>query len=218
MSKYKVILLDFDGTTACTIPAIYHAASKMLENRGYKVDKQVVYDNFGLALPFAFRCFAGDDTIDDATIEQMTIEYNNIYKEEGEQLIELFDGVVKTLDSLTKAGIKIVIASNNIRPVLDRLTANLGIAKYIDDIVSVEDVENVKPAPDIALEALRRYNISGEEALVVGDSTFDMDMGREAGCHLCGVTYGSHSPEMLRNTGARYIIEHFSELEKIVLE
>lgn len=218
MSNYKVIMLDFDGTTACTVPAIYHAAKRMLNMHGYEVEKEVVYKNFGLALPFAFRCFAGDDSIDDATIEQMIAEYNNIYKEEGEQLIELFDGVVETLDKLKKAGIKIVIASNNIRPVLDRLTANLGIAKYIDDIVSVEDVENVKPAPDIALEALRRYNISGEEALVVGDSTFDMDMGREAGCHLCGVTYGSHTPEMLCDKGARYIIEHFSELEKIVLE
>ncbi len=210
-------MLDFDGTTACTVPAIYHAAHKMLGLHGYEVEKEVVYKNFGLALPFAFRCFSGDDSIDDATIEEMTAQYNNIYKEEGEQLIELFDGVVETLDRLKKAGIKIVIASNNVQPVLRRLTTNLGIAEYIDDIVAVEDVENVKPAPDIALEVLRRCNIKGEEALVVGDSTFDMDMGREAGCHLCGVTYGSHTPEMLRETGARYIIDHFSELEKIVL-
>lgn len=215
--NYKVVMLDFDGTTACTVPAIFHAAKRMLGLHGYEVEKDVVYKNFGLALPFAFRCFSGDETIDDATIEQMTTEYNNIYKEEAEGLIELFDGVVATLDHLKRAGVKIVIASNNVQPVLRRLTANLGIAQYIDDIVAVEDVENVKPAPDIALEVLRRCNISGEEALVVGDSTFDMDMGREAGCHLCGVTYGSHTPEMLREKGARYIIDNFSELEKIVL-
>lgn len=210
-------MLDFDGTTACTVPAIYHAAKRMLQLHGYEVDKDVVYKNFGLALPFAFRCFAGDESIDDKTIEQMIVEYNNIYREEAEPLIELFEGVPETLDTLKKAGVKIVIASNNVQPVLRRLTANLGIADYIDDIVAVEDVENVKPAPDIALEVLRRCNIKGEEALVVGDSTFDMDMGREAGCHLCGVTYGSHTPEMLRGTGARYIIENFSDLLKIVL-
>ena len=215
--NYKVLMLDFDGTTACTVPAIFHAAKRMLGLHGYEVEKDVVYKNFGLALPFAFRCFSGDETIDDATIEQMTTEYNNIYKEEAEGLIELFDGVVATLDRLKMAGVKIVIASNNVQPVLRRLTANLGIAQYIDDIVPGEDVENVKPAPDIALEVLRRCKISGEEALVVGDSTFDMDMGREAGCHLCGVTYGSHTPEMLREKGERYIIDNFSELEKIVL-
>ena len=217
MTNYKVVMLDFDGTTACTVPAIYHAAQKMLGNHGYKVDKEVVYKNFALALPFAFRCFSGDDTIDDATIEQMIVEYNNIYREESEKLVELFDGVTNTLDHLTKAGVKVVITSNNVKPVLRRLTTNLGIAEYIDDIVSVEDVENVKPAPDIALEVLRRYNISGKEALVVGDATLDMDMGREAGCDLCGVSFGSHSPEMLRKRGARYIIDHFSELKNIVL-
>ena len=215
--NYKVVMLDFDGTTACTVPAIYHAAKRMLGLHGYEVEKEVVYKNFALALPFAFRCFSGDESIDDATIEQMIVEYNTIYKEESEKLVELFDGVVETLDHLTKAGVKVVITSNNVKPVLRRLTTNLGIAKYIDDIVSVEDVENVKPAPDIALEVLRRYNISGEESLVVGDATLDMDMGREAGCHLCGVSFGSHTPEMLRERGARYIIDHFSEIEKIVL-
>ena len=215
--NYRVVALDFDGTTACTVPAIYHAAGKMLEKRGYKVDKEVVYKNFGLALPAAFRCFAGNEGIDDATIEEMIAEYNTIYREKSEQLIELFDGVAETLDHLKIAGVKIAIASNNIHPVIDRLTTNLGIAKYIDDVVSVEDVECVKPAPDIAIEVIRRFGVRADEVLVVGDSTFDMDMGREAGCHLCGVTYGSHSPEMLCEKGARYIIEHFAELEKIVL-
>lgn len=215
--NYKVVMLDFDGTTACTVPAIYHAAKRMLGLHGYEVEKEVVYKNFALALPFAFRCFSGDESIDDATIEQMIVEYNTIYREESEKLVELFDGVVETLDHLTKAGVKVVITSNNVKPVLRRLTTNLGIAEYIDDIVSVEDVENVKPAPDIALEVLRRYNISGEESLVVGDATLDMDMGREAGCHLCGVSFGSHTPEMLRERGARYIVDHFSEIEKIVL-
>jgi HAD superfamily hydrolase (TIGR01509 family) len=217
MTKYKVVMLDFDGTTACTVPAIYHAAKRMLGLHGYEVDKEVVYKNFALALPFAFRCFSGDDSIDDDTIEQMIAEYNHIYKEEAEVLIELFDGVTETLDRLHKAGVKIVITSNNVQPVLRRLTTNLNIAQYIDDIVSVEDVVNVKPAPDIALEVLRRCNIDGREALVVGDAALDMDIGLEAGCDLCGVSFGSHTPEILRERGAKYIIDHFSEIEKIVL-
>ena len=99
--NYKVVMLDFDGTTACTVPAIYHAAKRMLGLHGYEVEKEVVYKNFALALPFAFRCFSGDESIDDATIEQMIVEYNTIYKEESEKLVELFDGVVETLDHLT---------------------------------------------------------------------------------------------------------------------
>lgn len=217
MSRYKVIMLDFDGTTACTVHAIYHAAKKMLNHYGYEVDKEVVYKNFGLALPYSFFCFAGVEGFEEEQLREMTAYYNTIYKEEAEKLIELFEGVTTTLDALKAAGVKVVIASNNVHPVLERQLAMLGIRHYIDDIVAVEDVENVKPAPDIALEVLRRCGIKAEEALVVGDSTYDMDMGREAGCDLCGVSYGGHTPEMLREKGAHYIIDHFAELLKIVL-
>ena len=210
-------MLDFDGTTACTVHAIYHAAKRMLNEYGYEIEKDVVYKNFGLALPYSFYCFAGVESFDEATSQQMIVDYNRIYQAEAEQLIELFDGVAETLDTLKKAGVKIVIASNNVHPVLERQLANLGIRQYIDDIVAVEDVENVKPAPDIALEVLRRCNIKADEAIVVGDSTYDMDMGREAGCDLCGVSYGGHTPEMLREKGAKHIIDNFSELVKIVL-
>ena len=189
----------------------------MLNEYGYEVEKDIVYKNFGLALPYSFYCFAGVESFDEETSKNMIADYNRIYREEAEQLIELFDGVADTLDTLKKAGIKIVIASNNVHPVLERQLSNLGIRHYIDDIVAVEDVENVKPAPDIALEVLRRCNIKPEEAIVVGDSTYDMDMGREAGCDLCGVSYGGHTPEMLRGRGAKYIADHFSDLLKIAL-
>ncbi len=215
--NYKVVMLDFDGTLAHTIPAILHASEKMLNMHGYEIDPVQVERNFGLALPEAFRCFANDDNIDDKTMEQMVVEFNTIYRNECEPLIELFDGVAETLAALKRAGVILLISSNNIREVLERLTSQLGIAKYFDGIICADDVVNTKPSPDIALLALERYNIKGSEALVVGDSTYDMDMGRKAGCDLCGVSFGSHTPEMLREKGAKYVIDHYSELQKIVL-
>ena len=217
MANYKIVMLDFDGTIARTIPAILHASEKMLNMHGYEIDPVQVERNFGLALPEAFRCFANDPTIDDETIEQMIVEFNDIYKRECEPLIELFDGVAEALDTMKRAGVTLLIASNNIRSVLERLTTRLNIAQYFDGIICADDVVNTKPSPDIALLALERYGVKGNEALVVGDSTYDMDMGREAGCDLCGVSFGSHTPEMLRGKGAHYTIDHYSELEKIVL-
>ena len=176
MANYKVVMLDFDGTIARTIPAILHASEKMLNMHGYGIDPVQVERNFGLALPEAFRCFANDPTIDDETVEQMIVEFNDIYRCECEPLIELFDGVSKTLDTLKREGVTLLIASNNIREVLERLTARLNIAQYFDGIICADDVVNTKPSPDIALLALERYNVKGKEALVVGDSTYDMDM------------------------------------------
>ena len=68
MANYKVVMLDFDGTIARTIPAILHASEKMLNMHGYTIDPVQVERNFGLALPEAFRCFANDPNIDDRTM------------------------------------------------------------------------------------------------------------------------------------------------------
>ena len=74
MANYKVIMLDFDGTTACTVHAIYHAAKRMLNEYGYEVEKDVVYKNFGLALPHSFYCFAGVESFDEATSKEMLLQ------------------------------------------------------------------------------------------------------------------------------------------------
>lgn len=216
MSRFKILLIDFDGTIAFTLPAIYYTAHKMLLKYGYDIQRQRVYDNFSLAMADSFRCYAGVD-FDDATTDRMIEEYTDIYEREGRELVELFPNVESALSRLKSADIKIVITSNNVHRILRQMVVKLGIDKYIDDIVCVEDVQNIKPAPDIALEALRRFGYSGNEALVVGDASLDMDMGREAGCHLCGVTFGSHSTTTLREHGAEYIIDSFDELCNIAL-
>ena len=52
---------------------------------------------------------------------------------------------------------------------------------------------------------MRRHGISAEATTVVGDTSFDIEMGRRAGCHTIGVTWGNHSEQMLRQAGAEEI-------------
>ena len=124
---------------------------------------------------------------DPEVIEQLTAAYNVIYNREGLDMINLFD------------------------------VTRLGLMPYLDCIIGVECVEHGKPAPDIAIEALRRTGVAADEAIAVGDSFFDICMGRDAGCHTCGVTYGADTAETLTKYGAEWIINSFAELEKIVL-
>jgi phosphoglycolate phosphatase-like HAD superfamily hydrolase len=55
-----------------------------------------------------------------------------------------------------------------------------------------------------------------EEALVVGDANYDILMGRAAGCRTCGVTYGNQSAADLREAGADYLINDFSEIISLI--
>ena len=83
-------------------------------------------------------------------------------------------------------------------------------------VVSANDVQHHKPHPEPVQTILKRMELSPEEALVVGDASYDILMGRAAGCRTCGVTYGNQSAEELRKAGADYLIGDFAELLNIL--
>lgn len=215
MSKIKLVMLDFDGTTADTTPSILYCADKVCQSEGYTLDRELLARNTGYTTEEAFRFLTGSN--DEELIERLSAKYRDMYISEGLNMITLFDGVLETMERLHAQGVKFSIATNNITPIIDYSVKRLGMAPFLDNIVCLDNVAEGKPAPDIALESMRLAGCSVEESIVVGDSTFDMGMGRNAGCRCCGVTYGSHDRQTLFNDGATWVIDSFRELEKIVL-
>ena len=136
-----------------------------------------------------------------------------------ENCISLLTGITdpEYIKRLHAQGIKFSITSNNIVPAISYVVNRLGLMPYLDNIIGIDCVERGKPEADIAIESMRRAGVSPEEAVAVGDSTFDMMMGRGAGCHCCGVSYGCDTPKDLVDNGAEWVIDSFCELEKIVL-
>jgi phosphoglycolate phosphatase len=215
MGKIKLVMLDFDGTIADSFASVISCAGKMCKDAGIPFDKSVIENNMGCTTESCISLISGSS--DPEVIERLTAAYNVIYRREGLDMIELFDGVLDTVKSLHQKGVKFAITSNNVVPAISYVVERLGLMPYLDCIVGVECVEHGKPEPDIAFEALRRTGVSPDEAVAVGDSVFDMSMGRGAGCHCCGVSYGCDSVETLTKIGAEWVIDSFSELEKIVL-
>lgn len=215
MSNIKFVMLDFDGTTADTTPSILYCADKVCQAEGYTLDRELLARNTGFTTEAAFEFVTGNS--DPVFINRVSDMYRELYNTEGLDMITLFDGVLETMERLHSKGIKFAVTTNNVSEVIEAMTKRLGMDKYLDNIVCLDNVENGKPAPDIAIESMRRAGCTPEESIVVGDSTFDMGMGVNAGCRCCGVTYGSHDRQTLFNSGASWVIDDFRELEKIVL-
>jgi phosphoglycolate phosphatase len=215
MSNIKFVMLDFDGTTANTTPSIIHCSEKVCQAEGYTLDRELLARNTGFTTEAAFEFVTGNS--DPVFIARVSDMYRELYNTEGLDMITLFDGVLETMERLYSKGIKFAVTTNNVSEVIEAMTKRLGMDKYLDNIVCLDNVENGKPAPDIAIESMRRAGCTPEESIVVGDSTFDMGMGKNAGCRCCGVTYGSHDSQTLLGAGASWVIDDFRELEKIVL-
>ncbi|MBO7249076.1 MAG: HAD-IA family hydrolase, partial [Bacteroidales bacterium] len=77
-------------------------------------------------------------------------------------------------------------------------------------ILGAGDVENGKPHPEAIFKTLDKYGFTPDQAIMVGDTIFDIQMGINAGTKTCGVTYGNGSRESL--SPADWLIDDFSEL------
>ena len=83
-------------------------------------------------------------------------------------------------------------------------------------ILKTSDDGPGKPNPHILLQALDETGISAQNALMIGDTVYDMQAGQRAGCHTCGVTWGYHSEQDLRLKGANQIIHTYPELIQLL--
>ena len=126
--------------------------------------------------------------------------------------VTLFPGVRETLENLHRAGHTLAIATGRGHVSAENFCRDMGILPLLSDIVADEDVVNKKPHAEPVLVLLNRHGAKREDALVVGDTDYDIRMGKAAGVKTCGVTYGNHSRERLSAAGADFIIDDFREL------
>ena len=106
----------------------------------------------------------------------------------------------------------LAIATSRGRESLVNLLESHGIRQYFSVLGTVECAPVPKPAPDTVFYVLDRLGARAEESVVIGDTAFDIEMGRRAGCRTCGVTYGNHDRVRLEAAEADWIIDSIKEL------
>jgi len=123
----------------------------------------------------------------------------------------LFDGVETGLQTLEEAGAMLAVATGKSRAGLDRVFAEIDIRKYFVTSRCADETRS-KPHPQMLHEILDFTAIDPQKAIMVGDTTYDMDMAAGAGMAGLGVGYGVHSEAMLRESKAQEVVHSFADL------
>ena len=210
----RTLILDFDGTIGDTSTLIVKTLADTLEALGFPPRTQAEYvSTIALPLPLAFQQLGV--TPEDSL--QCTDHYVNVQFPKNKSLVPVlpFPGVVDTLREIHRQGITLTIATNRRAPSLIELLKAMDIYTLFSYIVTVVDVPNPKPAGDMALHILRQTSSQPLDTMVVGDTSLDILMGKNARCRTCGVTYGNGSRESLMEAGADCLIDQFHELIKL---
>lgn len=209
-----MLLLDFDGTLANTAPGIIRTMRATFDAHTLaQPTNEAICATIGLPLIDSIERLAGI-TRQQATEASTT--YHRLFDEVGVKGITLFPGVKETLHGLHSSGIRTAIVTSRGHKSTASLCKSLGIHDAIDAIAAVEDVGHAKPHPEGVLKMLTLFSAAAEESLVVGDTTFDIGMGKNAGCRTCGVSYGNHTTGQLREAGADFIVESFNCISNII--
>jgi len=116
--------------------------------------------------------------------------------------VRAFEGAGELVERAHRHGLKIVLASSAKKEELDHYVDLLDIADLLDATTSIDDVEASKPEPDIFGVALGRIGVAPSDAIVVGDTTYDVEAAESAGIRAIGLTSGPFDERELKDAGA----------------
>ena len=166
----------------------------------------------GLSLPQAMRHLSPDLT--QAQNDALVAAYKATFKSkrEGGQFAPLYAGIDDMLDQLARDDdLLLGVATGNSRRGLDAVVEGHGLtSKFVTK--QVADNHPSKPHPSMLLAALSETGVKAENAVMIGDTTFDMEMGVAAGMRCIGVSWGYHTAERLSDAGAGWIVNEAAEL------
>lgn len=211
----KLIILDFDGTLADTRQLIIETMQQTIQVLGLTpcTDEQCA-SMIGLPLKQAFTDLI---PMSDEMGDHCVNTYRRIFSENNATyVIPTFPNVIDTLIRLSSEGYILTIASSRSRKSLLDFVHTMHLEEIFSYILGADDVIHAKPHPEPVLRTLEVFGCSPEEALVVGDTKYDIEMGCRAGTRTCAVTYGNGSLQELKEAGADFMVDDFKDIAFIV--
>jgi phosphoglycolate phosphatase len=213
--RFRLIVFDWDGTladsTVLIAAAIREACAAVGRERPSLADARYV---IGLGLADALAHVAPGLSGD----EQRTLatHYRRHYLD-GEPSVPLFVGASALLADLDAAGFLLGVATGKTRAGLDRAMAAHGLAGRFH-ATRCADEGFPKPHPDMLLALMDRLAVAPRDTLMIGDTTHDLDLARNAGAHAVAVAYGAHDADGLASRKPLAMVRSVDELRRWLAE
>lgn len=192
--RYELIVFDWDGTlmdSAAAIVAAIQAACRDLaiEPPSDERARHII----GLGLHDALRGVLPD--LDPARYPEVANRYRHHYLACDHEL-ELFAGAFEMIEALGEAGFMLAVATGKSRPGLLRALAGSGLERFFHATRCADECHS-KPHPQMLLELMDEFAVAPERTLMIGDTTHDLLMAKNAGVPALAVAYGAHPREVL---------------------
>lgn len=210
----RLIIFDCDGTLIDSQHLIVAAMNQAFENADLAPpSRESILGIVGLSLPVAIGHLTQGDNND--TILSIAKNYSEAFGElrKNPELEEpMYDGALDAIRDLAERDdIALGIATGKSRRGVDRMLKRFDLMSHFVTIQTA-DVALSKPHPDMIERAIAETGASSADTVMIGDTTFDMEMARNAGVKAIGVSWGYHPVDDLKYEGVHDIAENFPQL------
>ena len=215
----KLCIFDLDGTVLDTIHTIAYYANEALKKNGIEVIDEEKYKHLagrGIAnlvrgmLEFR-NCYS------EALYKKVFYDYDTAYNADVLYKTKIFHGLKEELDQLKAAGIKLAVVSNKPDFAARAVAEAVYGEGYFDFVTGQVPGGPLKPDPASVLSVMESFGTVREECLYVGDTSTDMQTGKNAGMFTVGVLWGFRGREELLENGADLLVEKPQEFSDFVM-
>jgi phosphoglycolate phosphatase len=214
----KLVIFDFDGTLVDSRRLITESNRVVFGQFGFAPpSEEASFSLVGMSLELVLLRLAGPD----APVEKMLAAYQRLVpllRADAAYAEVPFDGAAALLAALSKhkdvhLGIATGHVSQTIAPALERL----GWRSHFSTVQTTDKAPS-KPHPEMLFQALSETNVEATDAIMIGDTAFDIEMARAAGVPSVAVSWGYHRHDRLRGAGASRVVDDMKELSDYLFE
>lgn len=214
----RLVIFDCDGTLVDSQHMIVGAMHETFDELGVApVTDAAVRGIVGLSLVEAIAELVPD--ADTAFHTSAAEHYKTVFYRrrvtEAAGPDPLYDGVLEVLQQLNSDGYVLGVATGNSMRGLDRVMTEHKIGHHFVTLQTA-DGHPSKPHPSMIHTAVVEAGSATEAAVMIGDTSFDMSMARNAGCPGIGVDWGYHHHDSLTSAGAAHVISSFYDIPGVV--
>jgi phosphoglycolate phosphatase len=207
------VLWDLDGTLLESNLSIRQTMNHVLAERGLPPFTKGELDAL---IGHPLRDILATRTADRAAVEAMALRYREVYIESGWVTVDLHAGVVPLVERLRARGHPQAVVTSKGQQEAEVLLEDLGVAHLFDAVVGDDDERPLKPDPAPVLEACQLLRREPAQAVMVGDTRFDVGAAKAAGAFAVGVLWGNGTAQSLREAGADALAKDAADLERVL--
>lgn len=209
--KVNTVLFDLDGTLINTneliIASFLHTLDTYYPNK-YKREDVLAFIGPSLRETFS--------SMDPERTEEMIQAYREFNHAHHDELVQEYETVYETVEQLAKQGYKLGIVTTKARKTVEMGLNLTKLHQFFDVIVTIDDVEHVKPHPEPIEKALHLLDANPATTLMVGDNHHDILGGKNAGTKTAGVAWTIKGCDYLAAYKPDYMLEKMSDLLTIL--